>query len=36
MKYLCKVMRHYDGTEIMMMSITNNIEVSLQDTEYKD
>ena len=28
-------MRHYDGTEIMMMSI-RNIEGSLQDSEYKD
>ena len=28
-------MRHYDGTEIMMMS-QRNIEGSLQDSEYKD
>ena len=28
-------MRHYDGTEIMMMSITN-IEGSSQDSKYKD
>ena len=35
MKYLYEVMRHYDGTEIMMMSITN-IEGSLQDSEHKD
>ena len=35
MKYLYEVMRHYDGTENMMMSITN-IEGSLQDSEHKD
>ena len=35
MKYAYEVMRHYDGTEIMMMSITN-IEGSSQDSEYKD
>ena len=35
MKYVYEVMRHYDVTEIMMMSITN-IEGSLQDSEYKD
>ena len=34
MKYLYEVMRHYDGTENMMMSITN-IEGSLQDSEHK-
>ena len=28
-------MRHYDGKEIMMMSLIN-IEDSLQDSEYKD
>ena len=35
MKYLYEVMRNYDGTENMMMSITN-IEGSLQDSEHKD
>ena len=35
MKYLYEVMRHYDGTENMMMSIIN-IEGSLQDSEHKD
>ena len=35
MKYVYEVMRHNDGTEIMMMLITD-IEGSLQDSEYKD
>ena len=35
MEYVYEVMRHDDGTEIIMMSLTD-IEGSLQDSEYKD
>ena len=35
MEYVYEVMRHYDGTEIVMTSILN-IEGSSLDSEYKD